>query len=79
LSGNYIHWAVALEGESFELEDAAELFANTARISVCKINVAADRNPRVLISDDFKHLDNSADVHEAKGPDRSDKWFIIHP
>jgi hypothetical protein len=67
-AGGKNRWAVALEGEPFDLEDANELFADTPAICIRKINVPVDRNPTVLMADVFEQLDDAANVLEASNP-----------
>jgi hypothetical protein len=61
-------WAVALEGEPFDLEDVRELFADLADIRICTINVSIDRNPTVLMAEAFEQLDDTMKVIEASKP-----------
>jgi hypothetical protein len=68
MSEDNCRWAVSLEGEAFDLEDARDLFAATAAIRVCTINVPVDRNPTVLLAEAFDHLDIPLKVTEASKP-----------
>src|SRR5215510_7554906 len=43
-------WAVALEGEPFDIEDARGLFAKHDEVQIRIIEVAPDRNPTVLLA-----------------------------
>jgi hypothetical protein len=38
-------WAVSLEGDSFDLEDARELFGAGTELRICMIQISPDRNP----------------------------------
>jgi hypothetical protein len=59
-------WAVALEGDAFDIEDARDLFAQSDDvIQVRIIEVAPDRNPTVLLAKEFESLTNSSEVFEA--------------
>ena len=58
-------WAVALEGDAFDIEDARDLFAQHEEVQVRVIEVAPDRNPTVLLTKDFESLSNHSEVFEA--------------
>jgi hypothetical protein len=47
-------WAVALEGDPFDIEDARDLFAKHDEVQVRIIEVAPDRNPTVLLAKEFE-------------------------
>src|SRR5437588_4869876 len=68
MSEDNFRWAVSLEGEAFDLEDARDLFAATAAIRVCTISVPVNRNPTVLLAETFNHLDTPLKVTEASKP-----------
>jgi hypothetical protein len=58
-------WAVALEGDPFDIEDARDLFAKHDEVQVRIIEVAPDRNPTVLLAKEFENLSSSSEVSEA--------------
>jgi hypothetical protein len=59
-------WAIALEGDAFDIEDARDLFAQPGHvIQVRIIEVAPDRNPTVLFAKEFESLSNSSEVFES--------------
>jgi hypothetical protein len=58
-------WAVALEGDPFDIEDARDLFAKHDEVQVCIIEVAPDRNPTVLLAKEFENLSSNSEVSEA--------------
>jgi hypothetical protein len=58
-------WAVALEGDAFDIENARDLFAGHDEIQVRVIEVASDRKPTVLFAKDFESLSNNSEVFEA--------------
>lgn len=58
-------WAVALEGDAFDIEDARDLFVQPEEVQVRVIEVAPDRNPTVLLAKDFESLSNHSEVFEA--------------
>jgi hypothetical protein len=49
-------WAVALEGDPFDIENARDLFAKHDKVQVRIIEVAPDRNPTGLLAKDFETL-----------------------
>jgi hypothetical protein len=59
------HWAVALEGDAFDIEDAHDLFAQHEEVQVRIIEVAADRKATVLVAKEFESLSNHSEVFEA--------------
>ena len=58
-------WAVALEGDPFDIEDARDLFAKHDEVQVRIIEVAPDRNPTVLLAKEFENLSSNSEVSEA--------------
>jgi hypothetical protein len=58
-------WAVALEGDPFDIEDARALFAQHDEVQIGVIEVAPDRNPTALLAKEFQALNNSSEVLEA--------------
>ena len=58
-------WAVALEGDAFDIEDARNLFAQHDEVQVRVIEVAPERNPTVLLAKEFEPLTNHSEVFEA--------------
>jgi hypothetical protein len=64
-------WAVALEGEAFDIEDARDLFAQPGEVQVRVIEVAPDRNPIVLLAKDFESLKSNSEVAKGARPPNS--------
>jgi hypothetical protein len=58
-------WAVRLDGEAFDLEDARELFGGGTEFHVCEIEVPGDLSPTVLMANEFDGLQNSTEVLDA--------------
>jgi len=58
-------WAVALEGDAFDIEDAHDLFAQHEEAQVRIIEVAPDRKATVLVTNEFESLSNHSEVFEA--------------
>lgn len=59
-----VRWAVALEGEPFDLEDVQDMFGSGAEVRVCRIAVPVDRTPTVLVADEFQQLNDASAVLE---------------
>lgn len=61
---NNPRWAVGLQGELFDLEDARELFGRSSSFCVAEIQVP-NRNITALIADEFDEYEAAATVNEA--------------
>src|SRR6266496_464076 len=57
-------WAVSLEGDPFDLEDARDLFGAGEEVVVCTIRIPPDRTPTALMADEFQGVGDAFQVIE---------------